>query len=134
MSSESSLLIQEYYKSNQYIGTIDTENKYTFTQGNTLCGDIITVDVIIQDHILTDYKYHGEPSQITKAAAEFIGEFVIGTKTETILTRDADRVRDQGFEVSHRRIRSSVSALLAIRNCIHQHLNDGRQDEYEDLI
>ncbi len=99
-----------------------------------LCGDTITVDVIIQDDILTAYTYHGEPSQITKAAAEFVGEFVIGTKIETILTRNADRVRNQGFEVSHRRIRSSVSALLAIRNCIHQSLNDGRQDEYEDLI
>ena len=70
--SESSLLIQEYYKSNQYIGTIEHENKYTFTQGNTLCGDSITVDIMIADDTVTDYKYHGEPTQITKAAAEFV--------------------------------------------------------------
>ena len=58
----------------------------------------------------------------------------MGEKIENILTRDAMRIRDEGFEVSHRRIRSSVSALLACRNAIHIYLNDGEQDEFEDLI
>jgi hypothetical protein len=51
-----------------------------------------------------------------------------------VLIRDANRVRSEGFEVSHRRIRSSISALLASRNAIHDYLNDHIIDEYEDLI
>lgn len=55
-------------------------------------------------------------------------------KNEKILTLDADWVRGEGFEVSYRRIRSSISALLATRNAIHDYMGDGVIDEYEDLI
>lgn len=133
MSSESSLLVQEYYKNNQY-NTIPGEYTTSITQWNTLCGDTITVYVTIENNHISDYAYSGEPAQITKAAAEFLWEFIIWEKTDTILTRDADRVRNEGFEVSHRRARSSVSALLACRNAIHQHIGDNIIDEYEDLI
>ena len=36
--------------------------------------------------------------------------------------------------VSHRRRRSSVSALLAVRNAIHKYLGDGLQDDYNDVM
>ncbi len=133
MSTESSLLVQEYYKNNQYNHTIE-DHTVSFSQWNTLCGDTITIYLNIKDDIIKDYAYSGEPAQITKAAAEFLWEFIIGVKIETVLTRDADRVRSEGFEVSHRRVRSSVSALLAARNAIHIYLQDNMRDEYEDLI
>ena len=133
MSTESSFLIQEYYKNNQYNKTLDHAT-VSFSQWNSLCGDTITIYLIIDGDAIQDYAYSGEPAQITKAAAEFLWEFVIGEKIETVLTRDADRVRSEGFEVSHRRIRSSVSALLAARNAIHLYLQDDIRDEYEDLI
>ena len=53
---------------------------------------------------------------------------------QEILTLDADWIRNEGFEVSHRRIRSSISAILATRNAIHEYLDDGCIDEYEDLM
>jgi NifU-like protein involved in Fe-S cluster formation len=69
--SESSLLVQEYYKSDQY-NTISEDFTVSVSQGNTLCGDTITVYLTIEDEIVTDYSYSGEPAQITKAAAEFL--------------------------------------------------------------
>ena len=132
-SEESSLLVQEYYKSDQY-NTISENFTVSVSQGNTLCGDTITVYLTIEDDIVIDYSYSGEPAQITKAAAEFLWEFIIRAKIETVLTRNADRVKSEGFEVSHRRIRSSVSALLACKNAIHQYIQDNIIDEYEDLI
>ncbi len=131
--SESSLLVQEYYKMNTYNSIPDTYT-ITSTQWNSLCGDTITIYLTIEDNRIKSYHYHGEPAQITKAAAEFLWEFIIGEKIETVLTRDADRIRSEGFEVSHRRIRSSISALLACRNAIHLYLQDNIIDEYEDLI
>lgn len=133
MSEESSLLIQEYYKNNQY-NSIPTSFTVTTTQGNSLCGDTITIYLTIKENTIIQYNYSWEPAQITKAAAEFLWEFIIGEKIEKILTRDAEWVRSEGFEVSHRRIRSSISALLACRNAIHQYIHDGIIDEYEDLI
>lgn len=133
MSQESSLLIQEYYKSNQFQREIEN---FTVMKkiGNTVCGDTIQVFLKIEHDTITDYSYSGEPSQITKAAAEFFGEYVIGMNITDILMLDADWIRNEGFEVSHRRIRSSISAILATRNAIHEYLDDGCIDEYEDLI
>lgn len=133
IAEETSLLIQEYYKQNSYY-QIPIEYTTSWTQGNTFCGDTITVYITIVDSCVVSYAYSGSPAEITKAAAEFLGEFLLYEKIETILTRDADRVRSKGFEVSHRRIRSSISALLAVRNAIHDYLHDDEQDEYEDLI
>ena len=133
MSDEVSLLIQEYYKSNQYNHPLQD---FTVSKkiGNSVCGDTIEVFLKIEDDTVVEYAYSGEPSQITKAAAEFFWEYVIGMKNEKILTLDADWVRGEGFEVSYRRIRSSISALLAARNAIHDYMGDGVIDEYEDLI
>ena len=58
----------------------------------------------------------------------------MGEKITTVLTRDADRVRDQGFEVFHRRVRSSVSALLGTKNAIYFYKQDDILEEYEDVI
>lgn len=133
MSEETSLLIQEYYKSNKFFHDMED---YTVMKkiGNKVCGDTIQVFLKIEEGIITDYSYSGEPSQITKAAAEFFGEYVIGMKIQEILVLDANWVRNEGFEVSYRRIRSSISAILATRNAIHEYLDDGVIDEYEDLL
>lgn len=133
LSSENSLLIQEYYKSNNFSQIMD-EFTAMYSLGNAVCGDTIVVYLDIKDQKIAHYSYAGEPSQITKAAAEFIGEFIVGMEVTDILNLDANWVRSEGFEVSHRRIRSSISALLATRNAIHTYLNDGIIDEYEDLI
>ena len=133
MSEESSILIQEYYKNNQY-NHVPTSFTVSTTQGNSLCGDTITVYLTIQGNNIIQYNYSWEPAQITKAAAEFLWEFIIWAKLNEILTRDAVWIKNEGFEVSHRRIRSSVSALLAARNAIHMLIEDGIRDEYEDII
>jgi NifU-like protein involved in Fe-S cluster formation len=75
-SEESSLLVQEYYKNNQY-NQIPEYFTISTTQGNSLCGDTITVYLVIEDHSIKEYGYDGEPAQITKAAAEFLGEFIV---------------------------------------------------------
>jgi hypothetical protein len=38
------------------------------------------------------------------------------------------------FIVSSRRKRASVIAILAARNAVHNYLNDGQRDEFDDLI
>lgn len=41
---------------------------------------------------------------------------------------------DHGFEVSPRRKRAAVIAMLATRNAIHEHLKDSKKDVFDDLI
>gem|GEM_PF-2508634 len=58
------------------------------------------------------------------ASASFISEFVINSDINEILKRDYDFVSNKGLEVSNRRKRAVVLPVLAIRNAIHQYLDD----------
>ncbi len=41
---------------------------------------------------------------------------------------------DHGFEVSPRRKRAAVIAILATRNAIHQYMKDAKKDVFDDLM
>ena len=41
---------------------------------------------------------------------------------------------DHGFEVSPRRKRAGVIAILATRNAIHTYIKDGKKDVFDDVI
>ena len=41
---------------------------------------------------------------------------------------------DHGFEVSPRRKRAAVIAILATRNAIHSYLKDWKNDTFDDII
>ena len=43
-------------------------------------------------------------------------------------------IDDTGIEVSPRRKRAQVLALLATRNAIHTYLNDGKKDDFSDIL
>jgi hypothetical protein len=41
---------------------------------------------------------------------------------------------ENGFEVSHRRRRARVIALVATRNAIHALMKDNKQDTFDDIL
>lgn len=133
MSEEHSLLIQEYSKNPLQNFALST---YTIKQheGNFICGDDITVYLVIQDNKIQEYSFDGNCSTITTAAASFLSEFIIGEDIQTILTRSYQTMLDRGFEVSPRRKRAAVIAIMAVRNAIHTYLKDGITDVFDDLL
>ena len=133
MSEEHSLLIQEYSKNPLQNFALST---YTIKQheGNFICGDDITVYLVIENNKIQDYSFDGNCSTITTAAASFLSEFIIGENIQTILTWTYQTMLDKGFEVSPRRKRAAVIAIMAVRNAIHIHLKDGIKDVFDDLM
>ncbi|MFA7717553.1 MAG: iron-sulfur cluster assembly scaffold protein [Candidatus Absconditabacterales bacterium] len=133
MSEEYSLLIQEYAKNP--IQNFPLKS-YTVKQheGNFICGDDITVYLVIEKKEIKDYSFDGNCSTITKAAASFLAEFIKGKKIEDILTWTHKTMRDKGFQASPRRKRAVVIAIMAARNAIHNYLKDGKTDTFDDLI
>lgn len=41
---------------------------------------------------------------------------------------------EKGFEVSPRRKRAAVIALLGVRNAIHTYRNDGVEEDFDELL
>lgn len=106
-----------------------------YEQKNNLCGDSIIVYLRIDEKgKILEYSHAGSPAIHTLAAASLLAECIEGVSVDEVLTRDYAFMREQGFEVSPRRKRSAISALLAARNAIHERKKDGIRDTYDDLL
>lgn len=106
-----------------------------YEQVNSICGDSIIVYLRIDKKgKIVAYSHAGAPAIHTLAAASLLTESIVWASVDEVLHRDYTFMREQGFEVSPRRKRSAVSALLAARNVIHDRKQDGKVDTYEDLL
>lgn len=103
-------------------------------EGNSLCGDDLTVYLNIKDNTIADRSYDGMPSMITQAAASFFSELVIGKTVDEVLQMNEQTMRDNDFIVSPRRRRASIIAILATRNAIHQFKKDTVEEGFDDLL
>ncbi|MCB9806431.1 iron-sulfur cluster assembly scaffold protein [Candidatus Peribacteria bacterium] len=102
---------------------------------NRVCGDDIEVFLLIQDNIIKEWSFTGDASMITIACSGLFGDIVLGIDFETIFTWNQETIiRDTGIEVSPRRKRAQVLALLATRNAIHEYLKDGKKDDFSDVL
>ncbi|MEI6711834.1 MAG: hypothetical protein WCK88_06740 [bacterium] len=58
-----------------------------------------------------------------------------GVSIDTVMNWNQKTVIDQtGIEVSPRRKRAQVLALLATKNAIHAYLNDEKKDDFSDVL
>jgi len=133
MSEEQNLMIQEYAKNPLQNFAM---KKFTVKQheGNFICWDDIVIYIVIKDNKIAEYSFDGNCSNITTAWASFLSEFIIGIPIEDILSRNYQTMVDRGFEVSPRRKRAAVIAIMATRNAIHTYLKDWKNDVFDDLI
>jgi len=133
MDEEQNIMIQEYAK-NPLQNFAMKEHTIKQHEGNFICWDDIVVYIVIKDGKIAEYSFDGNCSNITTAAASFLSEFIIGVPIEDVLHRTYQTMLDHGFEVSPRRKRAAVIAILATRNAIHTYLKDGKEDVFDDLI
>mgnify|MGYP001806219582 CR=1 FL=1 len=133
MSEENNILIQEYSKN-----PINNFHMQDFTikqhEGNFICWDDITIYLKIDNDTIKDYSFDWNCSTITTAAASLLAELIIWKKTEEILNRWYSFLNQNWLEVSKKRKRAAVIALLAARNAIHEYNKEEKRDSFDDLI
>lgn len=101
---------------------------------NRNCWEDLRVYLIIEDEKFKSYSFDGDLSIITTACSAVFGESIIGQPIESVFEMwYSDIVEMIESEVSPRRRRASVFALLATRNAIHKYLWDWREDDFEDV-
>ena len=133
MSEENNILIQEYSKN-----PINNFHMQDFTikqhEGNFICWDDITVYLKIENETIKDYSFDWNCSTITTASASLLAELIVWKKTEEVLSRGYSFLNQNWLEVSKKRKRAAVIALLAARNAIHEHNKEEKRDSFDDLI
>ena len=133
MSVESELMIKEYEK-NPLCNYEMKDADVTRHEGNFICWDDVTVYLKIKDDKIVEFSYDWNPSNISLAAASFLSEFIIWESLDTVLSWNYDTFLEKWFEVSPRRKRAAVIALLWVKNAIYKYRWENKEDDLEDLI
>ena len=131
--SETELLVKEYSK-NPLCNYEMQDPDVTRHEGNFICCDDVAVYLKIKEGKITEFSYDGNPSTVSLAAASFLSEFLIWASLDEVLSWNYETFVEKGFEVSPRRRRAAVIALLGVRNAIHAYRNDGIEEDFDDLI
>ncbi len=132
-SGEENMILQEYSK-NPIKNVEMDEYTVKYHEWNFICGDDITVFLLIKDNKVSDYSYIGDTSTVSLAAAGFLSEFLIWSDINDVLTWNYKIMFDKWFVVSNKRQRAAVLALLAVRNALHEYVNDDKIDDFDDLL
>lgn len=130
---ELNIMLQEYAK-NPICNFAMKDYTVKQHEGNFICWDDIVVYLRIDKDIVLDYSFDGNCSTITIAAASILSEIIIWSNINDILTWWYSKMLSLWFEVSPRRKRAAVIALLAARNAIHNYLKDWIEDVFDDLF
>lgn len=123
----------EYAKNPPNKGILENATVTHFEENRT-CGDALEVYLVIEDGLLKDYSFEGKTSIVTTACAAMFGEAVQGERLENILSMTSADMIEIAGPVSPRRKMASVLGLLATRNAIHTHLQDGQTDDFSDVL
>lgn len=134
MKSMQSETIHFYATHPQHQGEI-LDATIVHTESNRICWDIITVYLCIQNNKIQKWSFSGEVSMITVACSGLFWDMVQWCDINTVMNWNQKTVIDEtGIVVSPRRKRAQILALLATRNAIHAYLQDGKKDDFSDIM
>ena len=126
--------IHFYATSPQHMGEISNPT-IRYIEHNRVCGDDIEVFLVIEGKKIKEWSFTGKASMITVACSGLFGDIVQGVDFQTLFSwNQSSIIRDTGITVSPRRHRAQVLALLATRNALHEYLEDGKRDDFSDVL
>lgn len=106
-----------------------------YFEDNNICWDDLEVYLLIEEGIVKQFSFSGDTAIITTACASILWESIIWASIYDVLEMDYKTIEDLiGMEVSPRRKQASVLGLLTTRNAIHEFLQDGVKDTFDDII
>ncbi len=112
--------ILDHYKNPHNHGEIkDADIK--FTENNPLCGDVITVNLRLNNHKVEDVKFRGRGCAISQSAMSMLSDEIIGKSLEEIKNiKREDIVNMLGIEIGVVRTKCAVLGLVAIKEGIKE--------------
>lgn len=107
----------------------------SYTESNRICWDTITVFLVIEEMKIKKWLFFGDVSLITKACSGLFWDMVEGVDVYAVMQWTQKTVIDMtGIEVSPRRKRAQVLALLATKNALHIYLWHDKKDDFSDIM
>ncbi|MDD2694195.1 MAG: iron-sulfur cluster assembly scaffold protein [Candidatus Gracilibacteria bacterium] len=132
MSSQD--LIIEYSQNPPNKGILENAT-IRYREHNRVCADVVEVFLVIEDGELRQFMFDGYMSIVATACVAITGEILEGWKLDDILTLGESFVHENiGTDISPRRRYASLIGILAIKNAIHEFLQDGKVEDFSDIV
>ena len=111
--------ILDHYKHPHNHGKIENAD-IKFTENNPLCGDVITVNLKLNDNKIKDIKFEGNGCAISLSAISMLTDEIKGKTLEEIknINRE-DVVNLLGIDIGPVRTKCAVLGLVAIKEGIN---------------
>jgi len=124
-----------YYSKNPFNKFEMDDYDVEYYEENELCWDDLKVFLKIKDNTIENWSFTWDTAIITTACWWVYWESIIGMTLDEVLELDYNYIVELiEEEVSDRRKKASVLALLTTRNAIHKYLNDWIVDDFDDVI
>jgi len=111
-------IILEHYRNPQNHGHIENPTK-SVTVNNPLCGDILTMEVLVDGDMVRDIKFDGEGCAISIASASLLTEKVKQHTWSEAQEFTPDTVKELlGIELSPNRLKCALLPLEALKKLL----------------
>ncbi|MBI2629228.1 SUF system NifU family Fe-S cluster assembly protein [Candidatus Pacearchaeota archaeon] len=112
--------ILDLYKYPHNFGSLK-EATHSYREFNALCGDDLTISLIIKNNKIEDIKFQGTGCAISMAAASMLTDEVKGKSLEEAKNIDKDKILDMlQIPISSVRLKCALLCLDALKGALNK--------------
>jgi nitrogen fixation NifU-like protein len=107
--------ILDHYKNPRNFGRLEAAD-ISHEEENPLCGDVVGIDLKVEDGNIADVRFHGRGCAISQASASLLTQRLKGMSLEDAKQiGKADVLDELGIEISPARIKCALLSLKVLK-------------------
>lgn len=127
-------IILDYYRNPRNLGDLPDAD-VRVKDSNPLCGDVIEMQLKIEDGKISDIRFKGKGCAISQASASMLTELVKGKTLEEVKALGkADVLHLLGIDPGPTRIKCALLGLKVVKLAVYAHLGQTVTEEIKQLV
>jgi nitrogen fixation NifU-like protein len=127
-------IILDYYRNPRNFGDLQNPDVRA-KDSNPLCGDIIEMQLKINDGKIEDIRFKGKGCAISQASASMLTETVIGKTLDEVKSMSkTDVLNLMGIDPGPTRIKCALLGLKVVKLAVYGYLGQAITEEVKQLV